>query len=141
MTTQRPGGLEDLLDQAEIPVTVVQPDPVDLFMFSAAAWLLHRIHYDVPHTTDTEKLSGLMVHGPLQGNYMLGGLRRWLGDNARVRSIKYRHRAPAYVGEPLECGGRLLSKSEEAGTATFELWVRKPDETITTIGEVVVAFA
>jgi hydroxyacyl-ACP dehydratase HTD2-like protein with hotdog domain len=141
MTTRQPNELGDLADQVEVTSVVVEPDPVDLFMFSAAAWLLHRVHYDAPHTTQTEGLSGLMIHGPLQGMYMMGTLRRWLGPKARVRSIKYRHRAPAFVGERLECGGRLLSKDEEAGTATFELWARRSDETVTTVGEAVVGFS
>ena len=110
-------------------------------LFSASAWLLHRIHYDLPHSTETEGHPALMIHGPLQGMYMMGALRRWLGPAARVRSIKYRHRAPAYLGQSLECGGKLTGKDEEAGTVTFELWVRLQDETVTTLGEAVVGFA
>ena len=55
----------------EIPVTVRTPDEVDLFSFSAAAWLLHRIHYDLPFTTEHDGHPGLLIHGPLQGTYMM----------------------------------------------------------------------
>lgn len=117
---------------AEIPVVVRTPDAVDLFLFSAASWLIHRIHYDLPFTTEHDGHPGLLVHGPLQGTYLVQAAQQALGGDARLRSISYRHLAPAYLGDTLECGGTVTDG--EGGTVTAELWIRKSDGTITTTG-------
>lgn len=118
----------------EIPIVERQPDEVELFMFSAASWLLHRVHYDFPFTTEHDGHEGLLVHGPLQGAYMMQAVERWLGVAARPRAISYRHSAPAFAGEALECGGTVTSVDRETSTFEAELWVRKSDGTVTTSG-------
>lgn len=116
----------------EIPVVERAPDAVDLFMFSASAWLLHRIHYDLPFTTEHDGHPGLLVHGPLQGTYMIQAVTWWLGRDARLERITYRHSAPAYLGDTLVCGGSVTAADEHGFDA--ELWVRKTDGTVTTSG-------
>ncbi|HEY5652576.1 MAG TPA: hotdog domain-containing protein [Acidimicrobiia bacterium] len=116
----------------EVPVVQRAPDAVDLFMFSAASWLIHRIHYDVPFTTEHDGHPGLLVHGPLQGTYMIQSVSRWLGREARLVSTSYRHLAPAYLGDELECGGEVVAV--DGDRVDFELWVRKSDGTVTTKG-------
>jgi hydroxyacyl-ACP dehydratase HTD2-like protein with hotdog domain len=106
----------------EIPVIERTPDELDLFAFSAAAWLLHRIHYDVPFTVEHDGHPGLLVHGPLQGTYMIQSVQWWLGPQAALQSITYRHSHPAYVGERLRCGGKVTSV--DGGSFTADLWIR-----------------
>ena len=106
----------------EIPVLERTPDELDLFMFSASAWLLHRIHYDAPFTVDCDGHPALLVHGPLQGAYMIQSVQWWLGTGAALRSISYRHARPAYVGDRLRCGGTVTSVEGESFTA--DLWIR-----------------
>lgn len=115
----------------EIPVVTRTPDAIDLFTFSASSWLIHRIHYDVPFTTEHDGHPGLLVHGPLQGAYMVQAVHRWLGRKARLRTITYRHLAPAYLGDALDCGGTVTEV--EGSRITMELWIRKGD-TVTTTG-------
>jgi hydroxyacyl-ACP dehydratase HTD2-like protein with hotdog domain len=103
----------------EAPVQERTPTALDLFKFSAASWLLHRIHYDTPFTTEHDGHPGLLIHGPL-------------GDDARLRTISYRHLAPAYLGDTLECGGKVVDVDDEG--IDVELWARKSDGTVTTIG-------
>ena len=117
---------------AEVPLDSRTPDAIDLFMFSGAAWLIHRIHYDLPFTTEHDGHPGLLIHGPLQGTYMVQSVQRWLGRAARLRSITYRHLAPAYLGDSLECGGTVTET--EGNEMKVELWVRKADGTVTTTG-------
>lgn len=117
---------------SEIPIVVRTPDAADLFLFSAASWLIHRIHYDLPFTTEHEGHPGLLVHGPLQGTYMVQAAQQALGAGARLRSISYRHLAPAYLGDSLECGGTIAARDGVA--VTVDLWIRKSDGTITTKG-------
>ena len=116
----------------EVPRLERRPDEVDLFMFSAAAWLLHRVHYDADFTTGHDGHPGLLVHGPLQGAWMMHAVQSWLGVRVRPRSVTYRHFAPAYVGDGLECGGTVTAVEEDSFDA--DLWVRKTDGTITTRG-------
>ena len=118
----------------EIPVLVREPDEVALFMFSAAAWLIHRVHYDHPFTTGHDNHAGLLVHGPLQGAWMLQAVTDWLGSGVRPRSVRYRHLAPAYAGETIECGGKVTVSSPNEGYFEANLWVRKADGTVTTTG-------
>ena len=108
------------------------PTALDLFMFSASAWLLHRIHYDTPFTTEHDGHPGLLIHGPLQGVYLIQAAESWLGERARLSTITYRHLAPAYLGDELECGGRVIEADEDG--LDLELWARKADGTITTTG-------
>lgn len=61
---------------AEVPIQTRTPDAVDLFMFSSAAWLLHRIHYDLAFATESDGYPGLVVHGPLQGAYLVQSVER-----------------------------------------------------------------
>jgi hydroxyacyl-ACP dehydratase HTD2-like protein with hotdog domain len=129
--------LELPTDGTEVPILVRTPSAVDLFMFSAAAWLLHRIHYDLPFTTEHDGHPGLLIHGPLQGVYLTQSVEWWLGPLVRLRSVKYRHLAPAYLGDSLECGGTVTAVDPVTTTIELELWVRKPDGTVTTSGTAV----
>ena len=119
---------------APVPDLVRRPDPIDLFTFSAASWLLHRIHYDLPFTTDHDGHPGLLVQGPLQGTYMIQSVQWWLGPDARLRSIAYRHSSPVYAGETLTCGGTITGIDSVEETFDVELWVKTNDGTITTSG-------
>lgn len=116
----------------EVPVVNRTPDAVDLFMFSGAAWLIHRIHYDTPFTTEHDGHPGLLIHGPLQGTYMVQSVQRWLGRAAKLRSITYRHLAPAYLGDSLDCGGTVTGV--EGNQISVDLWIKKADDTTTTTG-------
>lgn len=116
----------------QVPVLTRTPDAVDLFMFSSAAWLLHRIHYDRPFTREHEGHPDLLIHGPLQGAYLVGSAERWLGLRARLKDVTYRHRAPAYLGDTLECGG--VVERVDGDAVTVDLWIRTADGTVTTTG-------
>lgn len=117
----------------EIPVRRFEPSAVDLFMFSASAWLLHRIHYDLPFTTEEDGHPGLLIHGPLQGVYLVQTAETWSGVQARMETISYRHLAPAYLGDSLECGGSVTTVDENG--VELELYARKLDGTVTTTGK------
>ncbi|MGI9648150.1 MAG: hypothetical protein ACR2OI_06490 [Acidimicrobiia bacterium] len=118
---------------AEVPAQSHSPTALDLFKFSASAWLLHRIHYDVPFTLEHEGHPGLLIHGPLQGVYLAQAAEAYLTDVARLRSITYRHLEPAYLGDRLECGG-VVTRSD-GQEIDLDLWARKPDGTSTTTGK------
>lgn len=117
------------------------PDAVELFQFSAAIWLTHRIHYDAPYTTEAEGHPGLPVQGPLQAVYLeqlvRSDLESRLGTRVRLVRYRYRHVAPAYVGQPLVCRGRVTSV--DGDTVRCEVWAEVDDPQLdnrrTTVGE------
>lgn len=115
-----------------MPTRSVTPSEVDLFMFSASAWLLHRIHYDRPFTVDHDGHPELLIHGPLQGVYLVQTAEAWLGDDATLEEISYRHLSPAYLGDTLECGGRVVTVDDDG--VDLELSATKRDGTVTTTG-------
>jgi len=80
---------------------------VSLFLYNAAVWNAHRIHYDESYTTEQEKHPGIVIDGPLQGDWLSQCAANWLGDRARLVSFQYSNRRAAYLGETLTTGGRV----------------------------------
>lgn len=92
-----------------LPPRAHVPDEVDLFRYSAAVGLAHRIHYDAGFAR-AEGLPGPVVHGPLQGAYLLRLVEEWLAPlGGRVIEIGYRHRRSACAGDRLEARGRVAA--------------------------------
>jgi 3-methylfumaryl-CoA hydratase len=118
---------------AEIPSQKFEPSAVDLFMFSASAWLLHRIHYDRLFTTEHDGHPDLLIHGPLQGVYLVRTAESWLGERARLQTISYRHLTPAYLGDALECGGAVLASDEDG--VDLELFAKNQVGDVITTGK------
>jgi 3-methylfumaryl-CoA hydratase len=76
------------------------PDEVLLFRMSALTYNAHRIHHDLPYTTQVEGFPGLVVHGPLLALLLLELPRRF-APGQRVASFEYRLRTPAFANSPL----------------------------------------
>jgi 3-methylfumaryl-CoA hydratase len=106
----------------------LRPDPTLLFRFSALTANAHRIHYDALYARGEEGYPGLVVHGPLLVLAMLE-LVRLNAPDRRVRSLSYRLRRPAFVGEHLlasgiTAGGRAdlrIATHREQRNATAEV--------------------
>jgi len=90
--------------------TVMVPDPVMLFRYSALTGNGHRIHYDHPYVTGTEGYPGLVVHGPLQATLLVHhALAQAPGQ--RLARFAFRGRRPCFDGRPLT----LLARPDGAG--------------------------
>ena len=50
-----------------LPGRQYQPDNVQLFLYNAALWNAHRIHFDHPYATQVEGYAGLVIAGPMLG--------------------------------------------------------------------------
>ena len=46
------------------------PDNVQLMLYNAALWNAHRIHFDEPYAKDVEGYPGLVIAGPLIGDWI-----------------------------------------------------------------------
>lgn len=77
---------------------VFTPDPLQLFLFSAATANAHRIHYDLPYASGIEQHPGLLVHGPLVAAQLLG---LWERRHGPARQFSFRARAPLFAGQPI----------------------------------------
>lgn len=125
--------MTEITSGSKIPLHSFEPAAMDLFMFSAASWLLHRIHYDRPFTIEHDGHPELLIHGPLQGVYLMRTIEAWLDGRGRVESISYRHLTPSYLGDVLQCGGTVTDADDTS--AELEVFVRKNDGTVTTTGK------
>ncbi len=98
---------------------------LELFLFSAAGWHPHRIHFDQPYATGVEGHEAVVVHGPLQAVNAVDALLDALDVPVTVRSLTYRHRALLTVGQEAAVTARVKSVEEDGSTATFEVWMER----------------
>jgi 3-methylfumaryl-CoA hydratase len=96
--------------QAQAPTdtiwrTVMTPNEVALFRFSALTFNPHRIHYDAPYATGVEGYPGLVVHGPFSQTCLIN-FARDNNQDRQITSFSMRARAPLFVNEPIEFIGR-----------------------------------
>lgn len=122
----------------ELPGRDHRPDPVDLFFFNAALWNAHRIHYDQGYATEVEGYPGLVVPGPLLGDWLTQVVIEWLGDDGTLTEFEYSNRLPAYLGEMLHAGGRVSSVDRERGEVRLALDVRNQRGEVVTPGSALV---
>ena len=123
-----------------LPERSFTPDNVQLMLYNAVLWNAHRIHFDAPYATEVEGYPGLVIAGPLLGDWLHQCLTEWLGDDGRIASIEYSNRIASYIGETLTSGGTVLSVDHEARRAEVEVFVRNEAGEVITPGKAVVAF-
>ena len=107
---------------------------VSLFLYNAAVWNPHRIHYDESYTTQVEKHPGIVIDGPLQGDWLSQCALNWLGDQGELISFSYSNRKAAYLGETLTTGGTILEIDQSNSTISVELFVKNDNGEIITPG-------
>ena len=113
---------------------------VSLFLYNAAIWNPHRIHYDEPYTTDVEKHPGVVIDGPLQGDWLNQVVVNWMGDSAALTNFNYSNRRASYLGETLTSGGAISAIDKDAGTVDLELFIKNENGDVITPGRAQVRF-
>ena len=116
--------IESLNPGDSLPERELTPDTVQLFLYNAALWNAHRIHFDYPYATEDEGYPGLVIAGPMMGDWLTQCVVEWLGDAGRLRSVEYSNRKAAYIGETLRVGGSVVAVEAAANRATLELFVK-----------------
>ena len=53
-----------------LPEQFHTPDNVQLMLYNAALWNGHRIHFDEPYAKEVEGYPGLVIAGPLLGDWL-----------------------------------------------------------------------
>ena len=101
-----------------------EPSSVSLFLYNAAIWNPHRIHFDEAYTTQVERHPGVVVDGPLQGDWLSQVVTEWLGEDGELVELEYSNRKAAYLGERLQSGGEVTEVDRGAGTATLVIHIK-----------------
>ena len=117
-----------------------KPDNVQLMLYNAAIWNGHRIHFDEPYARNEEGYPGLVIAGPLLGDWLHQALTEWLGEDGHIASIEYSNRVASYIGETLVAGGEVTAVDVPAGTAQVSVFVKNEAGEVITPGNAVVAF-
>jgi len=67
---------------------------------------------------------GIIAHGMFTMGHMAACIIEWSGgDPATVVQLSAQFRAPVFMGERIDAGGRVRLLDAEARTATLETWV------------------
>jgi len=115
ITDIKPG---DLLPEREF-----KTDIVEQFLYNAALWNPHRIHFDHPYATEVEGYPGMVVAGPLTGDWLTQCVLEWLGNDGQLLSFEYSNRKAAFVGEVLRSGGEVLSVEPDSGKVKLQVQI------------------
>ncbi len=121
-----------------LPERAHTPTSVSLFLYNAAVWNPHRIHYDAPYTTDVERHPAIVIDGPLQGDWLAQCVTTWLGDAGVLVRFNYSNRRATYLGEILTSGGRITAIDVPTRTVALELWVKNASGDVTSPGSATV---
>lgn len=123
-----------------LPEREFKPDNVQLFLYNSALWNAHRIHFDHPYATEVEGYPGLVIAGPLLGDWLTQSVIEWLGDDGMLASIEYSNRKASYIGEVLRSGGKVVSLEQDTGLVELDLYIRREADEVITPGVATVRF-
>ena len=107
-----------------LPERIHKPTNVSLFLYNAAIWNPHRIHYDETYTKRFGGHPKLVIDGPLLGDWMAQCISNWLNDQGKISEFEYKNIQPAYLGDTLKSGGKVLSCIENKKVFLLELWIK-----------------
>ena len=100
------------------------PDNVQLMLYNAILWNGHRIHFDLPYATEVEGYPGLVLAGPMLGDWLHQLVDEWLGDKGVITRVEYSNRGATYVGETLTAGGTINAFDDSTGDLTIDVFVK-----------------
>ena len=109
-------------------------DEVQQMLYNASLWNGHRIHFDMPYAIEVEGYPGLVVAGPLMGDWLHQVVDEWLGDGGMITGLGYSNRIAAYVGETVTSGGIVTAYDEATGEVTLEVFVKNERNEVLTPG-------
>ena len=114
------------------------PSNVTLFLYNAAVWNPHRIHYDETYTTQVENHPGIVIDGPLQGDWLAQCVTNWIADHLDDRGVlerfEYSNRRATYLGETLVSGGQITAIDAAQRLISVALFVRSAAGEVTSPG-------
>ncbi len=103
------------------------PDNVQLMLYNAVLWNGHRIHFDLPYATEVEGYPGLVLAGPMLGDWLHQVVDEWLGDKGMITSVNYSNRGATYVGDTLTAGATITAYDPETGELTLDVFIKNAE--------------
>ncbi len=91
-----------------IPELKVTPDHTQIFMFSAATWNRHHIHYS-KDAAMAEGLPDVVVQRAFIGNLFARQLSEWMGDAGEIRELGWKVTQSAVPGCELTIRGTAVA--------------------------------
>ncbi len=123
-----------------LPERAFTPDIVQSFMYNAALWNAHRIHFELDYARDVEGYPGLVLAGPQMGDWLGQCVDDWAREAADLVSIEYSNRQAAYIGDTVTTSGRITGLDAATREVTIELAVRNANGEVLTPGTAVLRF-
>ena len=122
----------------ELPRRVFETDTIQQFLYNAVLWNAHKIHFDHPYATGVEGYSGLVVAGPLLGDWLNQCVVDWLGEQGRLLSIEYSNRRAAYVGDTVRSTARVVAVEREKHEVVIDVAIINERDEVLVPGTAVV---
>lgn len=118
--------VHDIEVGTQLPVASRSASEAQLFLYSAASFNPHRIHYDRAYA-EFEGHEDLLVHGPLQGSWLTQFLTDWAGPKGRLVNVNWQNRASAYPNQELEFHGVVTAIDRESGRVDVDVHEQTAD--------------
>lgn len=113
--------IHDIAEGDELPPMPKNASRAQLFLYSAASFNPHRIHYDRDYA-EFEGHHDILIHGPLQGAWLTQYLTDWCGPKGRLTGVTWQNRASAFPEVDLEFRGRVTGVDTATGDVQLEVW-------------------
>lgn len=124
-----------------LPSRIHTPTNVTLFLYNAAVWNAHRIHYDEQYAIEGEGHAGVVIDGPLQGDWLTQTVLNWIGDDGDLVSFSYSNRGASHLGESLTSSGTVTAVDADSRTIELELAIHNEAGEVVTPGSATVRLA
>ncbi len=121
-----------------LPVREFLTTEIEQFYYNAVLWNAHRIHFDMPYAREAEGYPGLVVAGPLLGDWLHQCVLDWLGPKGWLLSMEYSNRRAAFVGERLRSTGTVTAVDRETGELRIEVAILNERDEVLAPGTAVV---
>ena len=132
--------LDELEVGTDLPVMHKNASRTQLFLYSAASFNPHRIHYDRNYA-EFEGHADVLVHGPLQGAWLTQYLTDWVGPTGRLASVNWQNRASALPELDYEFHGKVTAIDAAALRVDLDVWEQTPQGQILMPGTASVVLA
>ncbi len=140
MTLQQSSKMLPVQLGEKLPQREFKPDNVQLFLYNAILWNAHRIHFDEPYSTKVEGYPGLVIAGPMIGDWLHQCIEDWLGEDGRLTSMEFSNRIAAYIGETLKSSGSVIALDTDKKEAKVEVFIKNELGEIVAPGQATVLF-
>ena len=107
-----------------LPIRSHSPDEVQLMLYNAVLWNGHRIHFDLPYATEVEGYPGLVLAGPMLGDWLHQVVDEWLGEAGVITSVSYSNRGATYVGDTLTAGATITAWDASTGALELDVFIK-----------------